>query len=52
MYYKIINKKWKHHGYQYVPGLNVLQEKFNDNPNDSCCAGGFYFTTVDHILNF
>ena len=44
MYYKIINKQWNHHGYQYVPGLNVLQEEFNDNPNYSCCAGGFYFT--------
>ena len=31
MYYKIINEQWKHHGYKYVPGLNVLKEKFNDN---------------------
>ena len=52
MYYKIINKEWKHNGYQYVPGLNVLREEFNDNPNDSCCKGGFYFTTIDHILKF
>ena len=52
MYYKIINKKWKHRGYQYIPGLNVLKEEFNDNPNDSCCKGGFYFTTIDNIFEF
>ena len=44
MYYKIINKQWNHNGHQYVPGLNILQEEFNDNPNDRCCKGGFYFT--------
>ena len=52
MYYKIINKKWNHHGYQYVPGLNILQEQFNDNSSYSCCAGGFYFTTINHIFKF
>ena len=44
MYYKIINKEWNHHDYQYVPGLNILHEEFNYNPNDRCCEGGFYFT--------
>ena len=52
MYYKIINEQWNHNGYQYIPGLNVLQEEFNDNPNDSCCKGGFYFTTIDNIFKF
>ena len=44
MYFKITNAKENHHGFQYVDGLNVLIEEFNDDPNDSCCAGGLYFT--------
>lgn len=52
MYYKITNKKENHNGFQYKDGLNELLEQFNDNPNASCCKGGFYFTDINHILNF
>ena len=51
-YYKITNKEENHYGYQYVDGLNILKEEFNDNQNDSCCEGGFYFTTLDFIHDF
>ena len=52
MYFKITNAEENHHGFQYVDGLNVLTEKFNDDPNRSCCAGGFYFTDAANIFNF
>src|SRR5271154_4844924 len=51
-YFKIINESGKHHDHQYTDGLNVLAGKFNDNPNDSCCAGGFYFTTREYINKY
>lgn len=51
-YYKITNKNECHNGYQYKDGLNVLNEPFNDNPEDSCCPGGFYFTDYDNLLSF
>lgn len=44
MYFKITTKEENHYGFQYVNGLNILKEPFNDNPNESCCAGGLYFT--------
>ena len=52
MYFKITNKKENHHGFQYVDGLNVLEEEFNNDPEQSCCAGGFYFTNAANILKF
>ena len=52
MYFKITNATENHHGFQYSDGLNVLKEKFNDNPDDSCCAGGLYFTNVENIFKF
>ena len=51
VYYKITNEKENHHGFQYRNGLNVLQGKFNDNPNH-CGAGGFYFTDIEHIFDY
>src|SRR5271154_5506634 len=51
-YFKIINESGKHYDHQYTDGLNVLADKFNDNPEDSCWAGGFYFTTREHIHNY
>jgi hypothetical protein len=51
-YYKIFNEEDKHNGFQYVDGLNVDSVPFNDNPNDSCVEGGFYFSDADHICNF
>ncbi len=32
--------------------MNESKEKFNDNPNDSCCEGGLYFTTFENIRLF
>ena len=52
MYFKITNATENHHGFQYSNGLNVLREKFNDNPADSCCAGGFYFTNAENIFKY
>lgn len=51
-YFKITNAEENHYGFQYTDGLNVLEEPFNDNPNDTCGKGGFYFTTIDHIHKF
>ena len=52
MYFKITNKKENHHGFQYVDGLNVLEEEFNNDPDRSCCAGGLYFTNAANIFKF
>jgi len=51
-YYKVTNKNECHHGYQYKDGLNILEEKFNDDSTASCCAGGFYFTDYEHLPIF
>ena len=52
MYFKITNAEENRNGFQYTNGLNILIEKFNDNTNQSCCAGGFYFTDAANIFNF
>ena len=52
MYFKITNANEKHHGFQYVDGLNILVGNFNDDPNQSCCIGGLYFTDSANIFNF
>ena len=52
LYFKITNKKENHHGFQYYDGLNELKEEFNDDPDASCVAGGFYFTDVENIFKF
>ena len=52
MYFKITNKEENHHGFQYVDGLNVLKQEFNDDPTQSCCAGGLYFTDAANIFEF
>lgn len=49
---KITNRDENHFKFQYKDGLNILREPFNDNPKESCCAGGFYFTTDKHIDKF
>ena len=51
-YYKITNAEENHHGFQYKDGLNILIEKFNDNPEEHCCAGGLYFTNAKNIFKF
>lgn len=52
IYYKITNKDENHNGFQYKDGLNVLLEPFNDDLTDTCCPGGFYFTSAEYILKF
>ena len=52
VYYKVTNEQECHNGYRYKDGLNILEEKFNDNPNASCVAGGFYFTDYEHLPRF
>ena len=52
MYYKITNKKENHRGFQYSDGLNILIDDFNNDPNQSCCKGGLYFTDAANIFEF
>jgi hypothetical protein len=52
MFYKITNKKERQNGFQYVDGPNILKGKFNDDPNESCCSGGLYFTDITNIFKF
>ena len=52
MYFKITNPAENHNGFQYSDGLNVLKDKFNDNPNHACCSGGLYFTNGENIFKF
>src|SRR5437016_5476250 len=52
MYYKITNRWENHHGFQYSDGLNILKEEFNNDPDQSCCAGGLYFTDAYNIFKF
>ena len=52
IYYKITNAEENHNGFQYVDGLNILKEEFDNNPDHHCCAGGLYFTDTEHIFGF
>ena len=52
MYFKVTNKDENHYGFQYIEGLNVIKDKFDDNPEHSCCAGGLYFTNIVNIFKF
>ena len=52
VYFKVTNSTENHNGFQYSNGLNVLQEKFNNDPNASCCEGGLYFTNAKNIFKF
>ena len=47
-YYKVLNEKENHHGFQYKDGLNILDKKF-DNPDEPCSTGGLYFVDIDHL---
>ena len=49
-YFKILNQEEKHHDYQYQTGLNINSEPFN--PSGDCEAGGFYITTIEHVVCF
>jgi len=50
--YKVFNKNMIHYDHHYKEGLNILQGEFNDDPEDECGKGGFYFTTSKHLLNY
>ncbi|AGF85745.1 repeat protein [Moumouvirus goulette] len=52
LYFKIINEIECHHGFQYVDGLNILQEKFNNNPKDSCVPGRLYFSKPKYMCKY
>ncbi|AGF84863.1 repeat protein [Moumouvirus goulette] len=52
LYFKITNETECHHGFQYVDGLNILQEEFNNNPEDSCVKGRLYFSKPKHICKY
>ncbi|AVL95272.1 ankyrin repeat protein [Moumouvirus australiensis] len=52
LYFKITNELECHHGFQYVDGLNILKEEFNNNPNDSCVSGRLYFSDSENICKF
>ncbi len=49
-FYKFLNEKLNHNGFQYKLGLNIDTVPFN--PSGSCGPGGLYFTTFDHIFLF
>jgi hypothetical protein len=50
IYVKITNKEECHNGFQYQPGLNILQEPFQ--VEGSCVPGGFYYTDLENIHYF
>ena len=50
-FFKILNKDRNHNGFQYKLGLNILpQGEFART--GLCIPGGFYYTTIKHILKF
>lgn len=51
LYYKITNKNENHYGFQYIDGLNILKDEFNDW-SQSCNFKGLYFTNVKNIFKF
>ena len=50
MYFKILNTKMNHHGFQYKEGLNIDTVPFN--PKGDCEPGGLYFTDEEHIIDY
>ncbi|AZL89666.1 ankyrin repeat protein [Megavirus baoshan] len=52
LFLKITNEEECHNGYQYKNGLNELEGKFNDNPEDSCVPGRLYFSKPNNICNY
>ena len=56
-YYKILNERENHNGFQYRDGLNELAQggancEFDEDPGHSCAPGGLYFTDAGHVLDF
>lgn len=52
MYFKITNKDEIHNKLQYHDGIVEDILPFNDNPEDSCCEGGIYFSDEKNIFRF
>ena len=51
-YYKITNEQEIHNGFVYKDGLNILVENFNNDTEQWCVPGGFYFTTIENIPRY
>uniref|UniRef100_A0A6G6ACQ5 Ankyrin repeat-containing protein n=1 Tax=Borely moumouvirus TaxID=2712067 RepID=A0A6G6ACQ5_9VIRU len=50
LYFKITNKDEKdYNGFQYVDGLNVLKNKFNEKTNDLSNSGILYFSDHENV---
>ena len=50
-HYKWLNEDYTHFGYKYTPNsINIDTLKFN--PNNSCSAGGLYFTNNKNFLQW
>ncbi len=50
VFYKVLNEKLNHHGFQYKVGLNIDTIAFN--PDGAYEAGGIYFTTLQFISRY
>jgi len=51
-FYKITNKDEVHREFSYKDGWNILTDPFEADPTKSCCRGGLYITTGEHIFKF
>ena len=51
-YFKVTRHDECHYGLTYKNGINVLEGKFNDDPNIECGPGGLYFTDKKNIHKF
>jgi hypothetical protein len=51
-YLKVIREDKNHFDMEYKLGLNEDMIPFNDDPEQSCVAGGLYFTTLEHLPEF
>jgi hypothetical protein len=52
LYFRVNNFSEKHRDIQYHDGRNFLIQPFNNNPNETCCAGGLYFSDEKSIWGF
>ena len=50
-YYKVLNEKENHKGFQYHDGLNILDKEF-DEADEPWLSDGMHFTDVGHLPLF
>ena len=50
LFYKFLNKNWKHNNFQYKLGLNIDDQPFNSNGSGQ--SGGMYYTTIEFVFSF